>query len=322
MQSSLKPKQTDDPHDFLVVPPDAVRVAPSDDEISDLLRAAVRQHSDFQAKNEPDPMADLVPPVDATFRPTAVNDDLIPKRGRSVGRRAMRAIVALLIAASIGGAAMAWQASGYAAKKLVARWIPQFALTTSMTLDKLGLGAESAPANEPEGPDAAPAQSATPAQSAPEGAAANTAATYADPAQALQSMAHDLASVSQEVVALKASIAELKASQQQMARELAKASEQNARARLASVPPRPPVVTRKPAPLYSPSYSPSPTASAPAVRPAPSYPPTQAASPALPSAAQPYAPRQVEPLPPPAPPQLPPEPGFTSVPHPPMPVQQ
>lgn len=316
MQSSLKPKQTDDPHDFLVVPPDAVRVAPSDDEISDLLRAAARHHSDAQAKNEPDPMADLVPPVDATFRPTAVNDGLIPGRGRSAGRRAMRAIVALLIAASVGAAAMAVQASGTAAKKLVARWIPQFALTTPLSLDKFGFGTESAPsANEPEVADAAPAQSATPAQSAPEGAAANPAASSADPAQ----LARDLASVSQEVEALKASVAELKASQQQMARELAKASEQNARAKLASVPPRPPVAPRKPAPPYSPSYSPSPTTSAPAVRPAPPYPTTQAAAPALP-AAQPYAPRQAEPLPP-APPQLPPEPGFTSVPRPPMPVQ-
>ena len=320
MDSSLKPKQTDDPHDFLVVPPDAVRVAPSDDEISDLLRAAARHHSDAQAKNESDLMAELsVPPVDATFRPTAVNDDFIRPRGQSVGRRAMRAIAALLIAACIGGAAMAWQASGYAAKKLVAKWLPQFALTTSLPLDKLGLGAESgSPANEPEVADAAPAQSATPAQSAPEGAAANAAAAPPDSAQ----LARDLANISQEVETLKATIAELKTSQQQMARELAKASDQNARSKLASVPPRPPAVPRKPAPLYSPSYSPSPTTSVPAVRPAPSYPPTQAASaPPLP-AAQPYAPRQAAPLSPPAPPQLPPEPGFTSVPRPPMPVQQ
>ncbi len=59
-------------------------------------------------------------------------------------------------------------------------------------------------------------------------------------------MARDLANVSQEVELLKASIAELKASQQQMARDLAKASEnkaseQNARARIAALPPRPAV---------------------------------------------------------------------------------
>jgi len=327
MQPTLKPKQADDPHDFVVVPPDAVRVAPSDDEISDLLRAAARHHSDAQAKSEPDPMAELsVPAVDATFRPTAVNDDFVSEPRRSTGRRVIRALTAVLLAACIGAAAMAWQASGYAAKKLVARWIPQFALTSSLSLDKFGLGTESAaPANEPEVADAAPAQSASPEQAGPEGAAANPAARPADSAQSLQSMAHDLASVSQEVEALKASIAELKASQQQMARDLAKtsdkASEQNARAKLTSTAPHPPAAnTRKPTPLYSPQ----PTASVPAYRPTPS--PYSATQPAVaPQAAQPYAQpyasRQVEPLPPPAPPQLPPEPGFGSVPRPPMPVQ-
>ncbi|HLX14146.1 MAG TPA: hypothetical protein VKS24_02935 [Bradyrhizobium sp.] len=324
MDSSLKPKQADDPHDFVVVPPDAVRVAPSDDEISDLLRAAARQRSDGQVRNV-DPMAELsVLPADATFRPTA---DAAPLRGRSTGRRLMRALAAVLIAACVGAAAMAWQASGYAAKKLVAKWIPQFALTSSLSLDKLGLGAESAsPANESEVADAPPAQSASPEQAGPEGAAAIPAAPPADSSQSLASMARDLASVSQEVEALKAGIAELKASQQQMARDLAKASEKAsepiARAKLTAAAPHPPAA-RKPQPVYSPA----PTASAPAYRPTASpyaATPTVGAS-GAPQAAQPYpqpyAPRQVEPLPPPAPPQLPPEPGFGSVPRPPMPVQ-
>lgn len=43
MQSGVKPKATDDPHDFVVVPSDQVRVAPSDAEITDLLRAAARR---------------------------------------------------------------------------------------------------------------------------------------------------------------------------------------------------------------------------------------------------------------------------------------
>jgi hypothetical protein len=325
MQPTVKPKQADDPHDFVVVPPDAVRVAPSDDEISDLLRAAARHHSDAQTRSV-DPMAELsVPAVDATFRPTAVNDDLVPARGRSTGRRLMRALAAVMLAACIGAAAMAWQASGYAAKKLFVKWIPQFALTTSLPLDKL-LGTESATsANEPEAADAAPAQAASPEQAGPEGAAANAnaAAPPADSSQSLQSMARDLASVSQEVETLKASIAELKASQQQMTRDLAKASELNARAKLPVTAPHPAVANaRKPPPVYSPT----PTASTPAYRPTASpYSASQAAgAPAAPQVvqpyAQPYASRQVEPLPP-APPQLPPEPGFTSVPRPPMPVQ-
>jgi hypothetical protein len=320
MQSSLKPRPTDDPHDCVVIPSDAVRVAPSDDEISDLLRAAARQHSDAQASKEPDQMVDkAAPPLDATFRPSAVNDDFAPRRVR-----VMRAIATLLIAACIGAAAMAWQASGYAAKKLVAKWIPQFALTTSLPLDKLGLTATSAPpASDPAtadatpvapGPVAQPASTqATPAQATPSQSAPESTVSNADSAPSLQSMARDLASVSQEVEALKASIAELKASQQQMTRDLAKASdkasEQNAHAKISPAPARAAVANaRRPAP-----YSPSPTASAPAYRPTQSYSATQAApAPAMPQTAQPYVPRQVEPLPPPQ---------AEPVPRPPMPVQ-
>jgi hypothetical protein len=43
MQSTLNRKPSDDPHDVVVVAPDAVRVAPSDDEISNLLQQAARQ---------------------------------------------------------------------------------------------------------------------------------------------------------------------------------------------------------------------------------------------------------------------------------------
>jgi hypothetical protein len=317
MQSSLKPKPTDDPHDFVVIPSDAIRVAPflapSDDEISDLLRVAARQHSDAKAGTEPRLTADEpAPPLDASFRPTANNDDFASKRARVT-----RAIAAVLIAACVGAGAMAWQASGYAAKKLFAKWVPQFALTTSLPWDKLGLSAKpSPPAGEPAAADATPPAVAepAPAQAAPALAAAESAApiTAGEPSDSapLQSMARDLANVSQQVEALKASIAELKASQQQMSRELAKASEQNAHAKISPPPARPAVASaRKPAP----AYSPTPTASAPAYRPTQSYPTTQAAAPApLPQAAQPYTPRQVEPLPPPQ---------VEPVPRPPMPVQ-
>jgi hypothetical protein len=313
MQSSLNAKPTDDPHDFVVIPADAVRVAPSDNEISDLLRVAARQHSDAQVRDEPGQAIDpVVPPLDASFRPTTVNDDLATNRGR-----VMRAIMAVLIAACIGGAAMAWQASGYAAKKLFAKWIPQFALTSSLTLDKLGLTSPSAPpADEPAAADSA--AQAAPAQAAAESPASNTAGRSSDATPSLQSMARDLANARQEVETLKASIAELKASQQQMARDLAKASEkaseQNAHAKPAPAPARAAVANaRKPAPSYSSPYSPSPTASAPAYRLTPAYPtPQTAAAPPLPPATQPYPSRQVEPLPPPQ---------GEQVPRPPMPVQ-
>ena len=42
MHSTLNPKPNDDPHDVVVVAPDVVRVAPSDQEISHLLQQAAR----------------------------------------------------------------------------------------------------------------------------------------------------------------------------------------------------------------------------------------------------------------------------------------
>src|SRR5882757_9130058 len=103
MDFMLKSKLPDDPHDILVVAPDAVRVAPADeDPIRDLMRGTPSQPqihagSDFSADA-------AVPPVDTTFRATAVNDGR-----RSFGGQALRAVSALLLTACIGGAAVAWQ---------------------------------------------------------------------------------------------------------------------------------------------------------------------------------------------------------------------
>ncbi len=323
MQSTLNPKPSDDPHDVVVVAPDAVRVAPSDQEISHLLQQAARFHSEAQARNETGlPAGPPVPPVDTTFRATAVNEMQTSGNGPSIGRRAGRAFAALLLALCIGAAAIGWQTFGYAAKKMMVKWVPQFALSTSLPLEKFWPGAQPAPpAVEADAADAAPAptapsaQTTPPAQTATEGSAANATAPAVDPAQSLQSMARDLASVSQEVEQLKASIAELKA--QQTAREATKTAEQNrvaeqnARARIAALPPRPAVPRpHKPIAPYPPTQ---------AYLSAQAYPP--AAAPPVSQAAAPYyPPRQPEPLPP-AVDQLPPAPGFTSVPRPPMPVQ-
>jgi hypothetical protein len=314
MHSTLNPKPNDDPHDVVVVPPDAVRVAPVDDELSNLLHQAARRRSDTQIHTASGATAATsVPPVDATFRPSAVNDVLASGNGPSIGRRVGRAFAALLLAACIGAAAVGWQAFGYAGKKMIVKWTPQFVLT-SLSMDRWGLAAPSAtPDTEADAVDAAPPQPA------PEGVAANAAAPSADSAQLLQSMARNLASVSQEVEQLKASIEQLKASQQQMSRDVVKsselkASEQSARARVAALPPRPAIPRpHKPIPSYPPvqAYPPAQAAAAPPL--------PQAATPYVPQA---YVPRQPEPLPlspAAAPPQ--PEPGFESVPRPPMPLR-
>jgi chemotaxis protein histidine kinase CheA len=331
MQFTAKRKTTDDPHDFVVVPPDQVQVAPSDTapseavasdaEITDLLRAAARHRSE-SSNGEATNRSSLapVPTVDTRFRATAVNDAM-PTRGPTFGRRAMRAVAALLLAMGIGAVALTWQTFGYAAKKALVSWAPKLALTAALPLDKLGLSTESAPANEPAvadaTPAAAPAQStqsapATPETAAPEKAAANPTAS-SDTTRLLQSMARDLANVSQEVEILKASLAELKANQQRVSDRAA----ENAKARVAIAPPRP-AVAHKPTALYSPTPASAPAAPPPAYRSPPSYSATTQAAmppPAPPISTQPYAP------PPPTSLQPPAEPGLASPPRPPMPVQ-
>jgi hypothetical protein len=311
MDSTLKPKQTDDPHDFLVVAPDDVRVAPSDEELSNLLRNAARHLSDPQTHRGSDVAAGpSIPPVDTTFRPAAVENVLVPGPRRSIGRRAVRAFAALLLAGCIGVAAMAWQSRGDVAKRIIAKWTPNFVLTSSLPTETPGLpGQATPPAIQAAVANAAPPQPAPLAQTAAEGVAP-TAALSPDSAQLLQTMARDLATVAQEIEQLKASIEQLKASQQQVSRDVArayeakasetKASEQSPRPRISAPAPRP--------------------AAAPARRPMPPFPPAQAAAARTLPQAAPSVPRQAEPQPQAtAQPQA--EPELSPVPRPPMPVR-
>src|SRR4051794_22127932 len=109
MHSTLNQKQTDDPHDILVVAPDVVLVAPADKELSKLAHDAMRYPSAPQTQTGSDsPAGPTVPPVDTTFRPAAVNNVQV-----SGGRRAaVRALTGFLLAACIGVAAFAWQSYG------------------------------------------------------------------------------------------------------------------------------------------------------------------------------------------------------------------
>lgn len=297
MHSTSKPKQTDDPHDIVVVAPDVVRVAPADEELSGLLHDAARYLSDAQTHTGSDfPAGPPIPPIDTTFRLAAVNDVLVPGHRRSIGA-VVRALTALLLAACICVAAIAWQSYGDAAKQMIAAWVPQSVLTSSQPAQP------AAPAAQVDAANAAPSQPAPPARTAAEGVALAAAALSPESAQ-LQSMARDLASAGQEIEQLKASIEQLKASQQQISGDVAKASEKNLR----------PKIPRKPVP-------PPRSAAAPAREPLQPVPPRQAvAAPPLRQAAAPYPLRQPEPQPqttiaPPADPEL------SSVPRPPMPVR-
>jgi hypothetical protein len=306
MHSTLKLKPTDDPHDIVVVAPDAVQVAPADDELSKLLREAARQYSGQQTHTASDlPATAPVPPVDTTFRPAAAGDVRVLGHRRSMAGRALRAFAALLLAACIGVAGIAWQSD--AAKKMIAKVTTQLVLTSSDPAEQPGSSAQPAkPAVEMAATSAASQTPAPPVQTAPAGVVPAAAASSADSSQVLQSMARDLASAGQEIEQLKASVEQLKASQQQMSRDMAKtsenkASEQILRPKVSALPPRP--------------------AAAPARRPMAPYPPRQAATaPTYPQAAAPYVPRQIEPQPQTAaPPQADPE--LSSVPRPPMPLR-
>jgi len=113
-----------------------------------------------------------IPPVDMTFRPTAVNNVQVPADRPSIGRRAVRAFTRFLLTACIGGAGVAWQFYGDAAKRFIASWAPQFVLTSSPPLKNPGPPEQpSPPTVQAADANAAPPQPAAPAQTAPEGVA-------------------------------------------------------------------------------------------------------------------------------------------------------
>jgi hypothetical protein len=324
MQSKLNPKLSDDPHDVLEVAPGVVLVAPAeaDEEISNLLRAAARQHSDPQVRQEPDFSASPpVPPVDTTFRAAVADNAKVPRRRRSTGARAIRGFMGFLIAVGLGVAASVWQAYGDEAQQMVANWTPQRVLALLLPQQNPAPAQPAPPAADATQANAAAAQSSAPAQTAGDTAAPAAAPASAE-APSLQSMARDLAAAGQQIEQLKASIEQLKASQEQMSRDMAKASEakgsetkaseSNLRPKLSALPPRPAAVpARKPVPSFRASQAAAPYVPPPAA--APYVPPPQAGAP--------YAPRQLDPLPPPAaPPPLDPE--LASVPRPPMPIRE
>jgi hypothetical protein len=302
MNSKLIPKPSDDPHDVVVVAADAVGVAPSDEELSDLLHQAARHRSPVQSDvtaGVPDRPAG--PPVDTTFRPAAVNDNLVGEPFSVVGR-IVRAFMALLLAVCIGVAAFAWRAYGDTAERKIAKWVTQFVLTASPPAEKPAPAAQQAATAEANPANAAPVQPAVPAPSPVQAAAASSAGSP----QLIQSMSRDLASLGQEVEQLKASVEQLKAGQQQMSREVAKASEikaseQGQRPRISALPPRP-AGTRAHRPI------------------APSPPPQAAVVLPPPPAPAPYVPRQIEPPRQPSAATLS-DPELSSVPRPPMPVR-
>src|SRR6267378_1669451 len=211
MDTTLNPKQTDPPH---------VLVARADEEFvhahEQIARAGeeIARAEEQLSKLEHDAARH---PSDQqtrmnTFRPA------VPGNRPLFDRPAVRGFTGLLLAACIGVAAIAWQSS-YGDAAIIARWAPQRVVTSSPPLENPGL-----------------------AQTAPEDVAPTAAALSPELTQLLQSMARDIATLGQGIELLKAS-------QEQMARVIAKASEQSLRPKISAPPPRPTAATtRKPVP--------------------------------------------------------------------------
>src|SRR5258707_15340446 len=216
MDTALNPKQTD-PRDVLL--------ARADEELA-------HAHEQIARANEEIARAEI----------QLSKLEHVPGNRTWFDRPAVRGLTGLLMAACIGVAAIAWQSSyGDAAKEIIARWAPQRVATSSPPLENPGLAAQpSPPAVEAAGANTAPSQPALLAQTVPEDVAPTAAPPSPELTQVLQSMARDLATLGQE-------IEQLKVGQEQMARVLAKASEQNLRPKMSA--PRPTAATtRKPVP--------------------------------------------------------------------------
>lgn len=320
-QSTLDPKLAD-PHDVVEIVPDVVLVARAEKELSRLAHDAASRRTEPKMASDVSAGA-AVPPVDTTFRATAVNNQ-VPGQRQPFGRRAMRAFIgflmALLAALGSGVAAAAWSADGDAwqaytdvARRMIARLTQPFVPTSAPPADNAAAPVQPSAAVGEASADAAPtapaAQPAAPAQAAADSAAAPPAAVLSpDQTQLLQSMASDLTGARQEIEQLKAGIAELETSQDQLSREVANLSEQTYRLSVSAV------------------ASPRP-ATAPVRRPTPAYRPAQATTASVPPPpATPYAPPAAYPPPQPAPyvpPSLAAQPQYDrDAPRPPMPVRQ
>src|SRR6266566_35430 len=253
MHSTPDPKQADPPNVLIARADEELarayeQIARVDEHLSNLEHYAARHRSDPQTRKR-------------AFR-AAVNNVQVPGDRSSLGGRAVRGFIGLILAACIGVVALVWQSPyGDAARQIVARLAPQLVATASLPLENPGFLSQESPTTvQAAAAEPAPPQPAPLAQTAAEGVAPTAAALSPELMQLLQSMARDLAALGQAIEQLKASQEQmardhvnavdlLRASQEQMARVIAKTSEaktseakapgQNPRAGVSAPPPRP-----------------------------------------------------------------------------------
>jgi hypothetical protein len=313
--------------------------ADSHDAIAAQLRDAAsrRAHDDPSEPQDPSelnvtPAISPEPVSEPSLRAAPLNDNMSDIRIPVPRERSGRGVGIVLLAVCAGIAAtMAWHSYGDEAKQrfsdLVPQLMPQFlADEPSPTQSADGAkpkGAASQVAASQPVADPPPAQegsaSATAPDPAQEGGAAEAAApsplaaAETPPAQAAvpPELTQSIETMSREIASLKQTVEQLQAGQQQLSHDVAKVSEHRTRHNRAGQ-------TLKPTSRSRPWGAPVPAVDS--RTPAPSYSPPQVHSQAQ-RYPQANAQREAYILPPPAPTRLPSQPGDSSVPRPPMPVQ-
>lgn len=305
MLSALDDKQHD-PHDAVEISPDVVLVARAAADFPSLAPDATGREAHVHAPDV------ATPKVDTTFRATDTSGE------RSLAGKWLRSSgIAFLFALASALGASAWERYGDDAQAVLAGLSPQSTLASLLptSLPAWLMPGKAAVAAQPDATTAPQAVAADPSSqpAAPQAAgnaAPAAAAAPADSSQLIQSMARDVASLSEQLSDLKARLAELKAGQEQLGRDIAKASEARIaepRVSEARPEPRPTKLGAPPRPLGTLVASPH--------RPKPPsypYPPAQAAYVPPPTTA---APVQI------APPPATTQPDGDPVVRPPMPVR-
>jgi chemotaxis protein histidine kinase CheA len=321
--------------------PSALQHADPQSDQNDAIVELLRNHASRIA-NDPselnitpidhDKPAAAAPSIEPPLRATPLNDNIgaihepIPRARRGRGLTRVLLTVCVGAAATIG-----WHSYGEEAKQKLAHLAP---------LLLAGASTSTQPANAAEPQDAASQTAATATQQATEPAPTQaateppptpaqpaTAATPPEagtaPAQAANlspELAQSIDTMAREIASLKQTVEQLKAGQQQLSRDVAKAAEHETRRKPAtqvSKPASPPQAQRAPIPPPYAAAAPRPPAPYPPPR---TYPQAQT-YPQGQTYPQNTVQRETYIPPPPAPTRLPPEPGYSSAPRPPMPLQ-
>lgn len=290
--------QTDDPHDVIVA------------QLRDLAPRLEHDPSELNVTSAEFPeQAD-----EASLNAAPMNDNIGDIRDLTPRARTGRYVM-LLVACTGIAAAAAWHSYGEEAKQRLSHLVPPLLVGGSTPTQNTVASEEpqnTAPqiTSSPPAADPAPVQDTAAAATEPV-TAPSTPPVETPPAQAAlpPDVAQSIETMAREIASLKQTVEQLQAGQLQLSRDVAKATEHEARR-------KPTAQASKPAPAPRPQHAlGAPPRTLGTLAPYSPPPPSQ-------GQAYPQGVAQREAyVPPPAPTQLPPPPGDTSVPRPPMPLR-